>query len=78
MTTLQGKGKAHNTLSKSSAMIEFFSLRYFPFPGDDASLPKKQMELLSDILKSAFFNSVKDVSIARRNQSVHSNYSSGL
>ncbi|CAI8043687.1 Protein lin-7 homolog B [Geodia barretti] len=28
---------------------------------DDASLPKKQMELLSDILKSAFFNSVKDV-----------------
>ena len=30
--------------------------------GNDESLPKKQMEVLSDILKSAFFNSVKDVS----------------
>ena len=33
--------------------------------GDDASLPKKQMEILSDILQSAFFKSVKDVSFIK-------------
>ena len=30
--------------------------------GDDVSLPKKQIELLSEVLRSQFFNSVKDVS----------------
>lgn len=36
----------------------------FPFSlsEDDNSLPKKQMEVLSEILKSSFFTSVKDVS----------------
>ena len=34
----------------------------FPSSEDDNSLPKKQMEVLSEVLKSAFFTSVKDVS----------------
>ena len=34
-----------------------------PSSEDDSSLPKKQMEVLSDVLQSAFFNSVKDVSL---------------
>lgn len=34
----------------------------FPLSEDDNSLPKKQMEVLSEILKSDFFTSVKDVS----------------